>query len=211
MKDDGETLEIENNIEAQIDLSMNRENIIDFFPILQQGFYMPAQVPCTVRDILSNQFGLSNEYISERITTIFIDGKAIDSLDDSVIRNNSIIALSAAMPGVVGATMRRGSYYAALRGAITCTDTGKVDVSREGMVCVKLFNMLLTEVGPEFLKKGIIMTATYLSEFFLQRPDSFWQGCIKASINGAHVTLTTLKQSNTFSINGTIRLSITFI
>lgn len=211
MKEIRANSEKHNNLKAQIALSMGRENLIDFFPIMQEGFHVPAQVPCTVRDILSDQFGLSNEYISERITTIFIDGKAIDSLDDSLIRNNSTIALSAAMPGVVGATMRRGSYYAAMRGAITCTDRGKADVGREGMVCVKLFNMLLTELGPEFLNKGIVMTAAHLSDFFLQRPDSFWQGCREALINGEHVTPTSLKQDNTFPANGAIRLSIAFI
>jgi len=211
MKDNRGNLETPDDLKAQIALTMERENLIDFFPILQQGFFVPAQVPCSIRDLLSDQLGLSDEYINERITTIFVDGKATDSLDDSIIRDNSTIALSAAMPGVVGATMRRGSFYAALRDDITSTDNGKADVSREGMICVKLFNMLLTELGPEFLEKGIGVAATLLSDFFLQRPDSFWQGCSEAALNGEHVTPASLKQGNTFSINGTIRLSIEFI
>jgi hypothetical protein len=208
MKNEGE---IQHNIEAHIALSVDRGNVIDFFPVLQQGFYRPAQVPCSVRELLRGQFGLSSEYISERITTIFVDGKAIDSLDDSLVRNCSTIALSAAMPGVVGATMRRGSYYAALRSDITFVDRGKVDVSSEGMICVKLFNMLLTELGPEFLKNGIVMTAAQLSEFFLERGDSFWRGCREALINGKHVTRTSLKQCNSFTADGAIKLSIAFI
>jgi hypothetical protein len=117
---------------------------VEFFPILQQGFGIKALVPCTVKNLLCDQFGLSYDYVLGRITTIFLNGKATDSIDEAIVKERSTIALSAAMPGVVGATMRRGSFYASMRSAITCKDKGKAGASSEAMIWVKLFNLLLT-------------------------------------------------------------------
>jgi hypothetical protein len=208
---DGAAIEKQAGAVSHISLTMGRELLVEFFPILQKGFGVMVLVPCTIKNLLCDQFGLSQAYISERITTIFLNGKATYSIEESIVKERSTIALSAAMPGVVGATMRRKSFYASMRSAITCTYQEKSGACREGIISVKLFNMLLTELGPEFLNKGIVMTAAQVSEFFLQKGDSFWQGCSEASINGEHVTPASLKQGNTFSTNGTIKLSIAFI
>lgn len=204
----GETSEIQDGATASITLIMAAEQIGDFSPILQHGFGMTASVPCTVCNLLCDQFGLSREYVSERITTIFLDGKTTDSIDDAMVRDHSTIALSAAMPGVVGATLRRGSYYSAMRSAITCTDKGKTGASREGLVFVKLFNLLLPELGTEFLKNGIFLNSSELLNFFLQEPDSFWRGCGEALLNGRPVVPTSLKHGETFANSEIIKLSI---
>jgi len=207
-KINGETSVKQDSATASITLIMGAEQSRDFSPILQHGFGMTALVPCTVGDLLCDQFGLSREYVSERITTIFLDGKTTDSIDEAMVRDHSTIALSAAMPGVVGATLRRGSYYSAMRSAITCTDTGKTGACREGLVFVKLFNLLLPELGPEFMKKGIFLTPTELLDFFLQEPDSFLAGCAEALINGKPVVPTSLLYSEAFANCEFIKLSI---
>jgi hypothetical protein len=195
---------------SHISLTMGQELFVEFFPILQQGFGIMALVPCTIKDLLCDQLGLSHAYVSERITTIFLDGKATDSIDEAIVKEGSTIALSAAMPGVVGATMRRGSFYASMRSAITCTDNGNTGACREGMIRVKLFNLLLTDLGPEFLNRGVIMTPSDLADFFLHKPDFNWQGCNEAFIDGKPVAPTCLKRSDLFAHCETIKLSIAF-
>lgn len=207
--DEGPT-EDEDRAGSHISLTMGQELFVEFFPILQQGFGVMALVPCTIKDLLCDQLGLSHAYVLERITTIFLDGKATDSIDEAIVKEGSTIALSVAMPGVVGATMRRGSYYASMRSAITCTDNGKTGACRKGMVHVKLFNLLLTDLGPEFLKEGVIMTPSELSDFFLHKPDFDLRECKEALIDGKAVDPVCLRNGVLFAHCETIRLSITF-
>jgi len=207
---DALTLEKHDCNTSHISLIMEHKLAGEFFPILQQGFGEMVLVPCTVKNLLCDQFGLSDAYVSGRITTIFLDGKPTDSIDEVIVKERSTIALSAAMPGVVGATMRRGSFYASMRSAITCQDKGKDGASKEGMIWVKLFNLLLTDLGPEFLKKGIIMTPSALSDFFIQKTDTFWQGCNGALINGKPVAPASLKRAALYTDCEIIRLSIEF-
>jgi len=192
-------------------LLMDPNAVGAFFPLLQRGVNVPAMVPCNLENFLHEQLGLSMDYISERITTIFVDGKTTDSLDDTEVRDGSTIALSAAMPGVVGATLRRGSFYAAMRSGITSLEVADIATSREGVVCVKLFNLLLTELGPEFLHRGIDIDASELTSLFLDMPDSFREGCREVRINGAIAAKESLQRMDRFLSCADVRLTIEFI
>ena len=90
-----------------------------------------------------------------RISTIFIDSKPVDDLNTAVIEDGATLALSCAMPGLVGAVMRRGGLLSSFRSGISYSHTVKKDTLRPGCIRVKLFNMLIKELGPVFLKAGI--------------------------------------------------------
>ncbi len=181
----------------------------EFSPLLQQGFRVTARVGCTLRKLLCEQFAMGNDYVAERITTIFLNGKATDDLD-AVIRDGTTIALSAAMPGLVGATMRRGGYYSAMRGTITHKDDGRGSEARIGTVRIKLFNMLLAELGPDFLRRGIVVSAPDMIEFLESRTDRFRQGCMEAFLNGAPVEPAVLSGGGPFRNCATVRLTVKF-
>lgn len=192
-----------------IALTMGADCLGEFFPILQQGFSMMSSVPCSVKNLLCDQFGLNPDYVSERITTIFLDGKATDNIDEALVRDRATIALSAAMPGLVGATMRRGSFYAAMRSAITLKEQGKAGAYGKGLVRVKLFNLLLTELGPEFLRRGVLLSSAETVDFFKERRERFWTGCESALLNGAPVEPERLNEE-ALSGKETVRLSVTY-
>jgi len=189
---------------------MERERLGDFFPIMQRGFFVTAWLPCTAGNLLHEQFGIDSAYIAERITTIFIDGKAIDDPDEALVSDRSTIALSAAMPGVVGASMRRGSFYAAMRDAVTYTEREIPSESFAGVVRIKIFNLLLTELGPGFLKRGIIMTPSDLSEIFPNQTDSIRQEGGVSAKNGQNVDPSCLTGGDTLVNGDIIKLSIEF-
>ncbi|HEY6871853.1 MAG TPA: hypothetical protein VI298_03885 [Geobacteraceae bacterium] len=182
----------------------------EFFPILLRGFHVAARVPCTVRDLLCDQFGLSPDYAATRITTIFLDGKATDDIDEALVRDRSTVALSAAMPGLVGATMRRGGFYAALRGAITHRENGDAGASQDGMVRIKLFNMLLRELGPPFLARGIFLNQSDLADFFRTMSDHFRRGCSEARVNGMRVVPASLQDGGFLPNGEPVRFSVEF-
>ena len=135
-----------------------------FFPIFQKGVTVPAIVGCTLRTLLVDQFAIPADYVTDRITTIFLDNRPVDDLDRTIVQEGSRVTLSAAMPGLVGATMRRGGFYAALRQGIShALDSGPV-AGQYGTIRIKLFNLLLAELGPTVLARGLILEEGELND-----------------------------------------------
>jgi hypothetical protein len=165
--------------------------LVNFYYLLQRGFGLKTRVGISVKTALTQEFGL-NVKLLEKIQTIFLDGMAVDDIESSIIRDGSILALSAAMPGLVGATFRRGSYYAAMRSNITSGGTSEMTVPKEGRVTLKLFNLLIKELGPVFLEKGILVEKDVLQGFLVEQPRDFWLGCKRACVNGRQVECETV-------------------
>jgi hypothetical protein len=158
-----------------------------FFQLLQQGFMMKAQVGCSIKTLLCEQFGLNPDYLEKKIQTIFLDGKPVDDFDSAIVNSGSILALSAAMPGLVGAILRRGGHYAPMRDQISHKgETGPISL-QEGMISLKLFNIVLKEVGPAFLKRGIWINGKDLEDFVKRQSDDFWSGCKAAQVDGEKI------------------------
>lgn len=156
-------------------LQLNADQLSTFFPILQKGVTVPAMAGCTLKSLLCDQFAIPADYVTDRITTIFLNNHPVDDLDSAIVRDGSRLALSAAMPGLVGATMRRGGYYAALRQGISlAAESGSAD-GECGAVRLKLFNLLLAELGPLVLARGLILEQNELNELLQNipgRPDN---------------------------------------
>ncbi len=62
------------------------------------------------------------------------------------------------------------------------------------MIFVKLFNLILKELGPTFLKKGIWINGRDLADFLKRQPDDFWSGCKYAIVDGKKFDLDKLAQ-----------------
>ncbi|MCM2359874.1 MAG: hypothetical protein NDI77_17115 [Geobacteraceae bacterium] len=193
-----------------LSLTLKTERCGEFYPLLMAGFQVPVRVGCSVRELLCDQFGIDNDYVVGRITTVFQNGKAIDDLDAAMVRDGARLTLSAAMPGLVGATMRSGGFYAAMRGSITHRETGEANLPGRGVIRMKLFNLLLAELGPAFLRRGIGVDAAELADFLAQRPASFWQGCREILLDGAPVEPELLREGAALD-GGTVLLEVTCV
>lgn len=157
------------NLEA-IELNLNSNELNLFFPLLQKGVTIPAIVGCTLKSLLVDQLAIPSDYVTDRITTIFFNNSPVDDLDRTVVQEGSRVTLSAAMPGLVGATMRRGGFYAALRQGIShAAESGK-SIDTSGTVRLKLFNLLLAELGPGILARGIILERDEFTELLSNLP-----------------------------------------
>jgi len=148
-----------------------------------------TRVGCSIKTLLCQQLGLSPEYLEKRIQTIFLDGRPVDDVNSATIKQGSTLALSAAMPGLVGATLRKGSYYASMRSQISYREMTTSKSPHEGMILLKLFNLILKELGPAFLKQGIRINGKDLSDFFIRQSDDFWAGCKAARVDGKEFDL----------------------
>ena len=196
--------------EAVIKMVMNADLVKEFFPLLQTGVSVTARVGCPLSHFLSDQLNLDSDYVASRVTTIFLDSKPVDDVKTAIIRDGSTIALSGAMPGLVGATMRRGGFYSAMRGSISHERDTADSINRIGTVRVKLFNLLMAELGPAILRCGVIISGSSLSSFFAERADSFWKGCSESLCNGVAVEPATLATDGQFQDRDTIRLYAEF-
>jgi hypothetical protein len=173
-----------NNTATKLNLIVKQDRISLFSSLLGQGFTLKVQTGISVRNLLCRQIGVSDDYLDQRIQTIFLDGKVVDNVDSAKIRQGSTLALSAALPGLAGATLRRGGAYAAMRSQISHKNDVANDFDENGTVILKLFNIVALELGPMFLKQGIWIDGKNLENFFLRVPDFFWEGCLIAEIDG---------------------------
>ena len=168
----------------RLSLVLRPDRVPLFFPLLQKGFRLEVQAGVSVRSLLVDQLGVSAEYLEGRIQTIFVDGKPIDDLDRVAVRDGSTLALSSAMPGLLGATLRRGGYYAVLRSQISHRGEDLSARAADGIVLVKLFNLTLVELGPSFLERGGWVTSEDLAGLLKKLPADFPQVCREARLNG---------------------------
>ena len=147
-----------------------------FFLLLQQGVMIRSRIGCSVEAFLREELKASPGTI-EKIQSIMLDGKPVDDIGAAVLHDGSTLALSAAMPGLVGATLRRGGAYSSLRSAITYHETENACMPGEGWVNIKLFNLLMAELGPDLLRKGVLLRSLIFSVFLAERAEEFRQGC----------------------------------
>lgn len=150
------------------------EQLSAFSRLLQQGVWLRVKTGCSVASLLTEQFGIAEDYIVERITTLFLDYKPIDDLESVYVHDGSTLALSSAMPGLVGTTMRRGSHLAAMRGDISC-QTGQQVESGMGRIRIKLFNLVMAELGATFLAHGVSLSNAEVENLLNEMNAGFWQ------------------------------------
>ena len=140
---------------VQLDLHVDPSGVPLFFSLLEKGVVLTASTGCTLRDFLCGQLQIADDYLDQRVQTLFLDARPVDDVDQAVVRDGSTLALSAAMPGLLGATMRKGGRYAAFRKDISQRNDECGVCETSGRVTVKLFNMVAKEVGGRLLGAGV--------------------------------------------------------
>jgi len=168
-------------------LTLDPDVVPLFSQFLQRGVAVAAELGCSVRTFLCEQLGLDPDYVDNRIQTVFLDGKSVDDLDAAILNQGSVLSLSAALPGLLGAVLRKGSHYGAMRSQISYRKEAAASPRRKGHVILKLFNLLTGELGPALFKRGLSVKGKDLGEFFKKQSDRFWSGCRMARIDGERV------------------------
>ncbi len=130
--------------------------------LLQRGFLLPIIGTVSIAELLATLPGFSEEYIRERVQTIFVNGLAEDNTARELVPGDTL-ALSAAMPGLAGAIFRRGGRHASLRTRPVATKHHRA--AQSDHITLKLFNMIATETGPLILQEGILIKGKILARF----------------------------------------------
>ncbi|MFH1980719.1 MAG: hypothetical protein ABIL58_02630 [Pseudomonadota bacterium] len=140
---------------------------------------------CTVREMLCGQLGIAPDYVEGRLQTVFLNGKPVDDIDAARAGAGDMLALSAAMPGLVGATMRRGGRYAVFRQGITYTGEADCPLDPEPIcLTLKLFNLIAAELAPVLLKRGVWIDGDRLADHMALMGSAVWDAMAGARIDG---------------------------
>ncbi|EGJ51185.1 hypothetical protein Desaf_2873 [Desulfocurvibacter africanus subsp. africanus str. Walvis Bay] len=144
--------------------------------ILQAGFALPVERPTNVYEFLRDQLGVPEEVIQQRIQTLFLNSSPVDNLLTAQVRPGSTLALSGALPGLLGATMRRGGYYSRMREGISYKQDEPLteEHAKPFLVQVRLYNLMARDLAGYALRRGILVPKDRLCEFLEQQPPAFW-------------------------------------
>ncbi len=176
----------------QLYMTVEPELVHRFFSLFQKGVYIRGKIGSSVFSFLSNECGISRDYLEERIQTLFLDGKAVDDLHTSIIEDGSVLSLSAAMPGLLGATLRKGGYYAVFRRHISANETSDKPLAGEATIKLKLFNLVLKELGPRLLKEGTEVQKQDLHRLIKGFTETGLSGIIKVTLNSLDLDIARL-------------------
>ncbi|MHC1727642.1 MAG: hypothetical protein AB9866_16835 [Syntrophobacteraceae bacterium] len=164
-------------------LKVEEGGISRFFSILQQGVFISGRPLSTLWEVLDSA-GFSRKYLEERVQTLFLNGSAVDDIESEKVRGGSVIALSAAMPGLVGAIFRKGSPISALRSRTEDCSAARADLNSKELVRLKLFNTVAREMGPMILGCGAILRAPELESFLTGRRELLGNVILEAELDG---------------------------
>lgn len=141
----------------QIRIAIRNRDIGVLYPLLQKGLPVHTEVGRDLERFLCELLSVSPSYIDDRIKTILLDGKPADHLSSALVRTGSVVALSSAMPGLAGTTLRRGGHLSAFRDGITHRSDATDPIRGIGTIVVKFFNLLIRELGAPLLNRGVPM------------------------------------------------------
>ncbi len=160
-----------------------------FSPLLQRGVMVPLNSEVSLSHFLYHHLSLTPEFVEDYVTTIFLNGKPVDDLDRATLRGGDTLALSAAMPGLVGASMRRQGLVASLRCGISHRPEERMgSESSSNTLTLKLFNLMIDAVGPSILENGILLTKEHWDQFQQSAGLKLWDRCRTVRIDGQDVS-----------------------
>ena len=168
---------------------VDADMISRFLKLLERGCKLKIKTGNTIRQLLCQNLGVPEDYVDNRIQTIFLNGRPVDDVDTATVENGSILALSAAMPGLVGITLRKGGFYAPFRSNITHTEQQIPNAGDAGNMTLKLFNMVAKELGSELLDRGIRIDGDALHDFIQRNLDDLKVACTSIHMNNEKIDL----------------------
>ena len=170
-----------------------------------RGFHLAGPSGGSIRQVLNEWAGISSDYLDTVVQTVFHSGRAVDDDRKAMVADGSVIALSAAMPGLAGAAFRKNSPVAGMRTIDFPPPTDRPDagfaaesgagsapgpspVSEHITITLKFFNRVNADLGPVFLQRGIRVSGETVHDVFKQYRERLEKLCMKAIIDERLVT-----------------------
>jgi hypothetical protein len=173
----------------QVRLVVSSDVIPVFFRLLQQGVQVRGTVGESIGSFLREDLCVEKGFVDKMIQTVFLNGMPVDDIEGVKVKEGATIALSGPMPGVAGATLRRGGYYGSMRKEISCRPEAQGSDLKESHVIIKLFNVLTEILGPGLLEKGVGVRGRELGSLLRDQETLMTRAFRSADLDGLPVTL----------------------
>ncbi len=162
-----------------------------FFSLLEKGVEIEVMVGLSLTTFMIDQLSIDPDYIEDQIQTLFLNAKPVDDPDTAIVNDGDLLALSGAMPGLVGATLRKKGRYAPMRREISAipADVSGITSPVKGRIRLKLFNTVLVDLGPAVLACGVTVSAVDLAKMLQVLKDHGWENHLLFTFQGAAVSL----------------------
>jgi hypothetical protein len=144
--------------------------------------------------------------VENRISTVFLNGMPVDDLDTTIPHDGSVLALSAAMPGLAGAILRRGGHLRTMRHQLPKDKEPPKASQSTGYVIIKLFNLILRELGPRLLEQGVRVPLRNVVSFLRTLPRGVWDRCQVVTPDQRVTTIRHLMETEWDDAPGVVRL-----
>jgi len=160
-------------MEHHLQITIMPEQVQVFFRLLARGVRIDVASGSSVQDVMLNELGLDEGYVEQRIQTVFLNNKPVDRIDTALITEGATLALSSAMPGLVGATLRRAGHFSSMRSQISHENESIPQTGLKAELTLKLFNLVAMEVGPGVLSRGVRAGGMDFQNIILNRLGEF--------------------------------------
>lgn len=167
-------------------LEVQSGRISTLIAILQTGFVLFVPAGSTVRAVL-DAAGFSRSYLEDKVKTVFLDGSAVDDLAMETVTKGSVIALSAAMPGLAGAIFRKDSPISGLRSHFDARPANRPVQDAEEPVVLKMFNIIAEDMGPRLLADGVLISGRDVANFLAARRELLQKAIVGAELDGSPI------------------------
>jgi molybdopterin converting factor small subunit len=182
-------------IGATIHLSASPQLAACFHLLLLKGVTLTATAGTSLRIFIIDSLGIAADYLETQVQTILYDGRAVDDLDEAVIHDGAVLALSAAMPGLAGAVLRSKGILRGLRREISLVAPAPAVAGSPVSVTVKLFNAVLHDVAPALLGRGVTVYGKDLLERLFDSRKELLESGARLSIDGRPADLAAVERA----------------
>lgn len=198
----------EKTLSVKVRLTWQPEGIASFCPLLSRGVMLPGRPGATVGSVLSGQLQMSEESLCQRTRAIFLDGKTVAQPDAARLKTGSTLALSAVLtePFLLRAFGDTGTRV--IRPYDRRESLTDPAYSMKHFFYLKLFNLMLDELGPRILNSGVGIEARNFEKFLAEKPERFWEGLETAMIDQVVTTVEAFRFFPWSQVNGTVGLTV---
>lgn len=135
-------------------------------PLFVTGVLLPLPRPMSVAAWLVGELGLKPDYVAGEIGAAFLDGRPLDDFDAATLHPGATLAVGAAVPGLVGISLNRGSPLACFRHDISQATAERASSEQgAGEVRLKLFNFPARALGAGLAARGAGVAAAQLAQW----------------------------------------------
>lgn len=153
------------------DIAVSCDDFAPWRTILRAGAEVLVPRSMSVDEFMIGHLEIDPEYAANRIMTVFRNSSPVDDTAVEPLAEGDVLALGAAMPGLVGICMGKGSPLKDFRDDISAHGTAGATTEDPFLIRLKLFNHVAAEIGADIFARGVVLESRRLADFLRNKAE----------------------------------------